>query len=88
MELKTLLDHASMGLARRRREDNSRHLIDRQANEADRLIAAGLAGDLIVVSDNMADALMAIVRSADEPRGNCVRRRQFPLGLPRTCIHE
>ena len=42
-------------------------LIDRRADESDRLIAAELAGDLIVMNDEMADSLMAIISSPDEP---------------------
>jgi hypothetical protein len=34
---------------------------------SDRIIAAELAGDLIVMDDNMADLLLSIVRSSDEP---------------------
>jgi hypothetical protein len=43
-------------------------LIDRQANKTDRLIAAGLAGDLTVINDDLADALTAIIGSPDEPQ--------------------
>jgi uncharacterized protein (UPF0147 family) len=42
-------------------------LIDRQANETDRLIAAELAGDLTVMNDELADALTAIIRRPEEP---------------------
>jgi hypothetical protein len=42
-------------------------LVDRHANEADRLIAAELAGDLVVMNDALAGNLLAIIRSADEP---------------------
>jgi hypothetical protein len=42
-------------------------LIDRRANESDRLVAAELAGDMVVINDELADSLMAIIRSADEP---------------------
>lgn len=37
-----------------------------QACESDRLIAAELAGDLTVINDELVDALLAILRSADE----------------------
>jgi uncharacterized protein (UPF0147 family) len=42
-------------------------LMDRQANEADRLIAAELAGDITVINDELANTLTAIVRRAEEP---------------------
>jgi HEAT repeat protein len=42
-------------------------LVDKQAKESDRLIAAELAGDLTVMNDALADALLAIVSSGDEP---------------------
>ena len=42
-------------------------LIDRRAKKSDRLIAADLAGDLVVMNDALADALLAILRSPDEP---------------------
>lgn len=41
-------------------------LIDRQADETDRLIAAECAGDLVVINDDLADALTAITSSPDE----------------------
>ena len=42
-------------------------LIDRRANESDRLLAAELAGDLTVINDELADCLVAIIRSPVEP---------------------
>jgi hypothetical protein len=50
-----------MGVAKRCREEIQKILIDRQANEPDRLIAAELAGDLTVMNDELADALTAII---------------------------
>jgi hypothetical protein len=41
-------------------------LIDRRANASERLAAAGLAGDLVVINDELADSLTAIVCSPDE----------------------
>jgi hypothetical protein len=41
-------------------------LVDRQANEADRLIAAELVGDSAVMNDELADALLAIAGNGDE----------------------
>lgn len=42
-------------------------LMDRNASASDRLMAAQLAGDFVVVNDELCDALMRIVDSADEP---------------------
>jgi hypothetical protein len=42
-------------------------LIDHRATASDRLIAAELAGDMVVINDELADTLMAIIRSPDEP---------------------
>jgi len=42
-------------------------LIDQRADESARTLAAELAGDLVVMNDEMADTLLAIVGSADEP---------------------
>jgi hypothetical protein len=42
-------------------------LLDRRANPSDRLIAAKLAGDLVVINDELADSLLSIVRTPDEP---------------------
>jgi len=44
-------------------------LIDRRAKASDRLVAAELAGDLVVMNDQLADSLTAIVSSPDEPEG-------------------
>src|SRR5215470_5469796 len=58
-----------MGLAKRCREKFQEILLDHQANETDRLIAAELAGDLTVINDELADDLTAIIRRPDEPEG-------------------
>ena len=42
-------------------------LIDPQAKAPDRLLAAQLAGDFTVINDDLAAALLAIVRDAGEP---------------------
>ena len=42
-------------------------LRNRQADESDRLLATELAGDFTVVNDELADALLSILRSDDEP---------------------
>jgi hypothetical protein len=41
-------------------------LQDKQAPEGDRLLAAELAGDFTVINDELADALLAVVRSNNE----------------------
>ena len=41
-------------------------LRDRQASEADRLVAAELAGDFTVINDALAEALLSVLRSGDE----------------------
>jgi hypothetical protein len=42
-------------------------LIDHRANESDRLVAAELAGDFTVINDDLAHALMAVIRNPEEP---------------------
>ena len=44
-----------------------RTLVDKQAHEADRIIAAELVGDSAVMNDDLANALLAIVGNGDEP---------------------
>lgn len=42
-------------------------LVDSRADESDRLAAADLAGDLVAMNDDLANDLLAIVRSPGEP---------------------
>jgi hypothetical protein len=42
-------------------------LIDPRADPSDRLAAAELAGDLVVMNDELADSLVAIISNPDEP---------------------
>jgi HEAT repeat protein len=42
-------------------------LRDPRASDSDRLVAAGLAGDLTVINDQLADSLLAIITSPNEP---------------------
>jgi len=42
-------------------------LADQRASESDRLVAAELAGDFTVINDDLADTLLTIAGSADEP---------------------
>jgi hypothetical protein len=53
-------------------------LRDDQAAEADRLVAAELAGDISVVNDELVEALLSILRSGDESR---VLRGQAAISL-------
>src|SRR6202795_3179071 len=69
MDLKTLQDTPPWDWPRDAGERFQEVLIDRRANESDRLAAAELAGDLVVMNDELAESLLAIVRSADEPEG-------------------
>src|SRR5580693_7025418 len=66
MDLKILLDIPPWDWPRDAGKMFQKALIDRRANESDRLVAANLAGDLTVMNDDLADALLAVVGSADE----------------------
>ena len=66
MDIKTLLDIPPWDWPRDAGRTFLKILIDQRANESDRLTAAELAGDFVVINDDLADALLAIVRSADE----------------------
>ena len=67
MDLKILLDTPPWewprGVAKTFRE----LLNDRQADPSERLIAADLAGDITVMDNDTADALLAVARNAAEP---------------------
>jgi hypothetical protein len=67
MDMKTLQDTPPWDWPRDAGKRIQQVLIDHRANESDRLIAAELAGDLIVMDDKMAAKLMAIIGSNDEP---------------------
>jgi uncharacterized protein (UPF0147 family) len=67
MDLKNLQDTPPWEWPRDAGKKFQKILIDRQANETDRLIAAELAGDLTVMNDELADALTAIIRRPEEP---------------------
>jgi hypothetical protein len=69
MDLKNLQDTPPWEWPRDAGKKLNEVLIDRRANESDRFVAAELAGDVIVMSDDLANTLMAIIRSADEPEG-------------------
>jgi hypothetical protein len=67
MDLKTLQDTPPWDWPRDAGKGFLKILSDRRANASDRLIAADLAGDYTVINDELAESLMAIVRSPDEP---------------------
>jgi HEAT repeats len=66
MDLKTLLDTPPWDWPGDAGDIFWRVLLDRQAKESDRLIAAELAGDFTVINDDLADALLMIANSANE----------------------
>lgn len=67
MDLKTLQDTPPWDRPRGAGKKFQELLIDDQAHETDRLIAAELGGDLTVINDELADALTALIRRPDEP---------------------
>ncbi len=67
MELELLLETAPWEWPENTWKKLHGFLIDRHADAADRLIAAELGGDLVVMNDKLADALLEIVRNPDEP---------------------
>jgi hypothetical protein len=67
MDLKTLLDTPPWDWPRDAGSLFLKTLIDRRANESDRLAAATLAGDFTVINDDLAGALLAVAGSAHEP---------------------
>jgi hypothetical protein len=69
MDLKILQDTPPWDWPRDAGKRFQETLIDRRANESDRLVAAEVAGDLTVINDELADSLTAIIRSPDEPEG-------------------
>jgi len=67
MDLKTLVDTPPWDWPRDAGRTFQKILIDRRANESDRLVAAELAGELTVINDDLAHTLLTVVCSADEP---------------------
>ena len=67
MDLKTLLDTPPWDWPRDAGWTLRKVLVDQGADESDRLIAAELAGDFTVINDELADALLTVVCTADEP---------------------
>ena len=66
MDLKSFLDVPPWEWPRDTAKKFQKALTDRLTDESDRLIAAELAGDMVVINDRLAEALMAIVDSPDE----------------------
>ena len=67
MNLKTLQNIPPWEWPRDTGEALHQVLTDDRANPSDRLIAAELAGDFTVINDDLADALMAVLRSGGQP---------------------
>src|SRR5664279_263148 len=67
MDLKTLLGTPPWDWPRDAGWTLRKVLVDQVANEADRLVAAELAGNFTVINDELADALLMVVCIADEP---------------------
>lgn len=66
MDLKTLTEMDSWEWPKETWQLLHGTLVDRQASAADRLIAAELAGDLVVMNDTLAADLLGIIRRAGE----------------------
>ena len=67
MDLKTFLDTPPWDWPTDAGRTFWRILADQQASESDRLVAAELAGDFTVINNDLADVLLTIAGSADEP---------------------
>jgi hypothetical protein len=67
MDLKAYLDTPPWDWPRDAGRTFWRILADHRASESDRLIAAELAGDFTVINNDLADMLLTIAGSADEP---------------------
>ena len=67
MDLKAFLDTPPWDWPRDAGKTFWRILADPRASESDRLVAAELAGDFTVINNDLADMLLTIAGSADEP---------------------
>jgi hypothetical protein len=67
MDLKTLLDTPPWDWPRDAWRMFWRILLDSEASESDRLVAAELAGDCPVINDDLADALLTVAGNSGEP---------------------
>ena len=66
MDIKTLLDTPPWEWPRDAGKTFLKVLTNRQASASDRLIAAELAGDFVVINDELANGLMTVLGSANE----------------------
>jgi HEAT repeat protein len=66
MDLKDFLEIAPWDWPKDAGKTFQNALTNKSVKESDRLIAAELAGDLVVLNDRLADALMAVVGDSDE----------------------
>ena len=66
MDLKTMLDTQPWDWPEDAGKFFLGFLLDGQAEESDRLLAVGLAGDYTVINDELAEALLSIVQSGNE----------------------
>jgi HEAT repeats len=67
MDLKILLDTPPWDWPRDAGQTFLKTLVDKRADESDRLIAADLAGDLVVMNDDLANTLLTLAGDAGEP---------------------
>ena len=67
MDLKVYLDTPPWDWPRDAGKTFWKILADQRASESDRLLAAELAGDFTVINNDLADVLLTIAGSADEP---------------------
>jgi hypothetical protein len=67
MNVRTLSEIPPWEWPRSARKVISDALTDRHAKEEDRVLAAELAGDLVVINDDLADVLLGIVEDGSEP---------------------
>ncbi len=89
MDLKTLLDTPPWDWPTDAAKTFLKILTDRRAKASDRLAAAELAGDFTVINDELAEALLAIVRDASEPEQLRARAAgSFGAALEQAYIEE
>ena len=69
MDIKTLQDMPPWDWPENAGEKFQKILADCRVSESDRIIAADLAGNLVVMNDKIADSLLAVVRNPAEPEG-------------------
>jgi hypothetical protein len=67
MDIKLLQDTPPWDWPRDARKMFKKTLLDRRAKPSDRLIAAELAGNMVAINDELADALLSTASSPDEP---------------------